>query len=428
MLDRTRQPDIKPFVYQGFPNFETAFLENGIEVIYIPFGNIPVLEVQLVIRTGYCYETVNAAAQAAFKLLTDGTNRFSSYELSEVLDSYGSEISTSVGFEQSTITLSTPTKHVHKTIELLSEVYTQANFPSEEWLTYQQRMIKSLEIEEKKTNAMANRLFLKKLWGDYPYGKKATQEDFQTLQWENIYNFHKNEILKNEVYIIVSGNYKVDMLHKLLNQNLGVISLNNSSTLSHSKLKIPQSEQGLHVHYMENQVQSSIKLGHLSVPRNHPDYEALQVLGTLLGGFFGSRLMKNIREEKGFTYGIYGGFVGMKEKGYFVISTDVANEYVDSTLKEIYKEMEILQSEKVEEHELNIVKNYLMGNLLSLLETPFQIADMLALLRLNGLKNTHLEETFYLIKNIDSNKIMELACKYFNTENLVTVVAGSYNY
>ncbi|GIV43439.1 MAG: peptidase M16 [Bacteroidia bacterium] len=350
---------------------------------------------------------------------------FSSTELAEKLDGLGSEISTSAGYEQSTITLSCPAKHIDKTLPLLLEVYQWANFPEDEFTTYQQRMIRNLEIEEKKTNAMATRYFLKRLWGSYPYGKKVIKEDFQSLTIEEVHEFHKNEILKNDVYLIVSGNFEISQVHSLIEKYFGSLELHCSSSVSKSVTEQVVTTEGLYFHEMPNQVQSSLRIGHLSIPKSHEDYEELQVLGTLLGGFFGSRLMKNIREDKGYTYGIYGGFIGMKQKGYFMISTDVANEYVDDTLKEIYKEISRLQNEKVGEEELQVVKNYLMGNLLSSLETPFQVADTLSLLRLNGLNTHHLQKTFERIKYISPERILELAQKYLKVEGGVTVIAGS---
>jgi len=134
--------------------------------------------------------------------------------------------------------------------------------------------------------------------------------------------------------------------------------------------------------------------------------------------------MKNIREEKGYTYGIYGGFYGMKEKGYFMVGSDVANEYIDLTLKEKDKEIQRLQEEKVDDQELQVVKNYMLGNILSSMETPFQIADMLSLLKLHGFTINHLKETFHLIQNISSERIMELARQYFCNDRVV-VIAGN---
>lgn len=427
MLDRTQAPTLKPFEYVGFPKYSVQKLSNSIEVIDIPFGNIPVIEVQIVIQTGHCYEKSPAVAQAAFKLLTDGTKHLSSNQLAEKLDGWGSEISTAVGYEQSSITLSAPLKHIQNTLPLLLEVYQLANFPEDEFVTYQQRMVRNLAIEEKKTSAMASRYFLKRLWGNYPYGKKATKEDFQNLNLQEIIHFHQNEILKNHVNIIVSGNFESQLILHLLEQHFGKLHLMNSHSVSSSLTEVVSTQNGEYFHEMPNQVQSSLRVGYLSIPRNHPDYEELQVLGTILGGFFGSRLMKNIREEKGYTYGIYGGFIGMKEKGYCMISTDVANEYVEDTLKEIQKEVKILQNEKVAESELQVVKNYMLGNMLSSLETPFQVADMLSVLKLNGLEPSHLEKTFECIKNIRSERILELAQKYLQTEEVVTVIAGTKN-
>jgi predicted Zn-dependent peptidase len=175
---------------------------------------------------------------------------------------------------------------------------------------------------------------------------------------------------------------------------------------------------------MPHSVQSSIRIGKRLFNKTHPDFQKMQVLNVLLGGYFGSRLMSNIREEKGFTYGIHSGLASLIHDGYFFISTEVGSEVTDNALNEIYKEIDRLRSKPVPDEELDLVKNYLSGKILSGLDGPFRLADYYQGLIIYGLDIEYIHQLLNTIKTVTSQQLQELANKYLNTEGMFEVVVG----
>jgi predicted Zn-dependent peptidase len=174
----------------------------------------------------------------------------------------------------------------------------------------------------------------------------------------------------------------------------------------------------------QDSVQTAILIGCRLYARNHPDYNDWIVLNTILGGYFGSRLMTNIRENKGFTYNIFSTFDTMHYDGCFYIGTEVGNDMVDKTLKEIYREMKILQKKAVSENELSMVKNYLLGNMLTMLDGPFNIIDIVKTTTLEQLPDNSFATLVESIKTITPQKIQTLAKKYLGPEKMWEVVVG----
>ena len=171
-------------------------------------------------------------------------------------------------------------------------------------------------------------------------------------------------------------------------------------------------------------MQSAVRLGMLTIDRNHPDYLKLRVLVTLLGGYFGSRLMSNIREEKGYTYGISAGLFSYPGVSSLVISTETANEYVEPLIREVYREIDRLQNEPVREEELAMVRNYMSGDLCRSYESAFTLVDAWIFLQTSALPPTFFDETLRTIKAITAEDIQRLAQEYLCKENLKEVVSG----
>jgi predicted Zn-dependent peptidase len=165
-------------------------------------------------------------------------------------------------------------------------------------------------------------------------------------------------------------------------------------------------------------------MGKFLFPKNHPDYFEFQVLNTILGDYFGSRLMSNIREDKGYTYGIGTGMMELQLNGYFVIVTEVGKEVTDATLTEIKFEMERLQTELVGEDELTLVKNYMLGQLLKSADGPYAMLDMFNSVDMYGLNLSFYDQAIEKIKHIDAQRIQELAIKYLNWDGFLIVTAG----
>jgi predicted Zn-dependent peptidase len=171
-----------------------------------------------------------------------------------------------------------------------------------------------------------------------------------------------------------------------------------------------------------NGVQGAIRLARPFVSRHHPDFKGAQVLNTLLGGFFGSRLMDNIREDKGYTYGIYSFLQNHLQDSAWVVSTEAGREVCEATIQEVYLEMKKLREGTIPEDELMMVKNYLIGTILGDLDGPFQIIGRWKNLVLNGLDKSYFEDSVRTIKQISGKELSELANRYLVEEDFYELV------
>ena len=171
-------------------------------------------------------------------------------------------------------------------------------------------------------------------------------------------------------------------------------------------------------------MQTSIRIGRLLFPRTHPDFVGMQVVAAILGGYFGSRLMQNLREANGYTYGVMAAMVNFDKEGYLAIATQVAKEHREDALHEIYHEIERLRNETVDEYELQMVKNVMIGEILRILDGPFGIADVTIENIMCGMDNSATEESVARIFAITAEEIKALAEKYLRREDLIEVYAG----
>jgi predicted Zn-dependent peptidase len=223
--------------------------------------------------------------------------------------------------------------------------------------------------------------------------------------------------------VFIAGKIHKDTI-SLLDKYLGQLPVN----------KLISSVMGSPVHSEANKkvfiekrkaVQSAIRIGSPTINKLHADYHGLQITDTLLGGYFGSRLMKNIREEKGLTYGISSNINSLQLSGYKVIATEVGKKYTQKTLDEIYKEIKILQTEPVDRKELDVVRSFMTGELLRMFDGPFAVADSFRSAWEYGFDNTFYYKLAEKIKTIEPDEIMWMAKTYYNIDELYEVVVGS---
>ena len=174
-------------------------------------------------------------------------------------------------------------------------------------------------------------------------------------------------------------------------------------------------------------VQSSIRMGRLLFTRAHEDFIPMQVLSTTLGGYFGSRLMQNLRERNGFTYGVFSAMVNFQNTGYLAIATQVCTDVTEQALEQIAIEIDTLRNELVSEQELSLVKNIMAGEMMRILDGPFGIADVTTENILCGFDNSHIADNLSRIRTTTAEEIRALAQKYLDPKDIVTVVAGDFS-
>jgi predicted Zn-dependent peptidase len=423
--DRKTAPAAKPFRSIPLPAFQHYSLSNGMPVYLLPFGMVDVLEVSAVFRGGFAFGPKAGAAMFTANNLMEGTKTYDSLALAQRLDHFGSWIHTEVEQEFISVNLTTLTRHLHPVLPLLREVVLEPQFPEAEFLKMKQRNLEKVAVEEKKTAWMARRQFNHSLFGkQHPYGRHIGQEEIQEIEVPDLRSYHSRYFVPSNCSLFVAGSFSPETVLALLEKEFGQVKRGpHSGENSLADAVVPENRSGRKHIAMEG-MQSTIRLGQLMFERAHPDYYKMQVVSTILGGYFGSRLMKNIREDKGYTYGIYSGIHAHRKGGYFFVQGDVGNEYVEPAIEETKKEMNLLIRKGVGEDEMDLVRNYMLGKSLSQRETAFQLAEAMRFSVMNGIPFSELDRKFEVIQEMKAAEVAPLAETYLQPDKMLEVVAG----
>lgn len=418
MLNRKKSPEIVDAVefhlqLKPYTNFT---LDNGVEVYSLHAGAQEVVMVELVFFAGNWYEEKNIVAATTNFMLKNGTKQKSAFAINEHFDFYGAYLNRGCQNETATITLHTLGKHLPKLLPVMSELLTDSIFPDEELAIYKQNQKQRLTINLKKCDFVANRLIDKYLFGvDHPYGKFSSADDYEAINREDLINYYNRYYTHGKCIIFTAGILPAD-IREQLNNAFGSLPLNHQSLPEIIHPTITATEKKYNIINDANGVQGAIRLARPFPNRHHSDFSKVQVLNNLFGGFFGSRLMSNIREDKGYTYGIHSYLQNMIQQSAWMVSTEAGKDVCTATIAEVYKEMARLREEKIEETELHLVRNFMMGSLLSDLDGPFQTISRWKSYILNGLDESYFHNAINTIKTVTAEELQELAKKYLNEE------------
>ena len=406
----------------SFP--EEYKLDCGIPVYTINMGTQDVVKMDFICKAGRPYEKKKMVARAALTMIKEGTQQYSAAELAQQLDFYGSTLSFPVNLDTANIELYCLTKYFEKTSALLAEMIIEPIFPKKELDSYKENSRQRLLVELAQPDVIAYRTITECLFGtDHPYGYNSLPESYSLLNNADLIDHWRNCFVARQCTIILSG--KVDArLISILNKSFK----NMPDRLAPPPYFPPKAKQDLPQKIalqQEGAVQTAIRIGtRLNINRHHEDFRGLLVLNTLLGGYFGSRLMTNIREEKGYTYNIYATVDALHEDSYFCIATEVSNDKVTDTLKEIYSELNKLLEVPIEEDELQMVRNYMLGNLLNMLDGPFNVSNVIKTIISESLDYRDFELLAIEIKTVTAVRLQQLARKYLQPKKMWEVVVG----
>lgn len=421
-IDRTVAPEIVDAVNfkLHLKPYKKITLKNGVEVYAIDAGAEEVLQIEWVFSAGNWFEDQNLVAASTNFLLKNGTSKKSAFQINEHFDYYGSYLNRACFNETATLSLHCLTKHLGELFPVVRELLTDSTMPEEELTIYQQNMKQRFLVNLKKSEFVAGRLIDSYLYGEkHPYGKYSHEEDFDKLNKQQLVDFY-NQYYRNGQFIMFVAGKLPDNLEQLLNDNFGDLA-NNTITTKPITIQ-PSTERKFRVINDDAGVQGSIRIATPFPNRHHPDFPKVQVLNTLFGGFFGSRLMSNIREDKGYTYGIHSYLLNFIQQTAWMISTEAGRDVCEATIAEVYKEMALLREVPVEEEELLLVRNYLMGSILGDLDGPFHIIARWKNIILNGLDESYFYNSINTIKTITAEELQELANKYLVPDNFYELV------
>lgn len=421
-IDRTVAPrivDAVDFKLQLKP-YKKYVLKNGVEVFSIDAGAEDVMMIEWVYFAGNAYEKQNLVASTTNFMLKNGTSSKTAFQINEHFEYYGAYLNRVAYNETSAITLHTLTKHIGKLLPVVREMLTDSIFPEEELSTYKRIMQQRLSVNLLKCDFVAHRLIDAYLYGEqHPYGRLSRFEDYEALTREQLIEFYEKYYLRGKFVIFVAGRLPND-LEDQLNKNFG--DLPSTSIEEGTHPVSPAQEKKQRIINDPNGVQGAIRIARPFPNRHHPDYLKVQVLNSLLGGFFGSRLMANIREEKGYTYGIHSYLQNHIRQTAWIVSTEAGRDVCEAAVKEVYHEMKKLREELVDEEELLLVRNYMMGSILGDLDGPFQIIARWKNIILNGLNEKYFYDSIHTIKTITAEDLRQLAEKYLQPDEFYELV------
>ena len=424
MLNRTEAPVIKDaieFDLQLKP-YQQLVLDNGIKVYSIDAGSQEVVQLEMVFYAGNSYESANAVAAATNQLLKNGTNIKSAFEINEHFEYYGAYCSRSCHNETAVVSLHSLSKYLHEVLPVVKEMITDSAFKEEELNIYKQNSKQKLSVSLQKCDFVANRLIDAYLYGEeHPYGKYIKAADYDALTSDQLKKHFQQYYVNGNCVIFVAGKLPTDLFYQL-NKNFGTLSLTSSIQIQSSNNIVASTEKKYRIQNDVNGVQGAIRLAAHFPNRHHPDFTKMMILNTVFGGFFGSRLMSNIREEKGYTYGIHSFVQNHLQSSALVISTEAGKDVCEATIEETYKEMNILREELIDEEELLLVRNYLIGIILGDLDGPFHIISRWKNIILNNLDEKYFYDSIKTIKTISAEELKALANKYFIPENFYELV------
>ena len=425
MVNRLIQPEVNLIERVALYDPEQFELDNGIPVFQINAGTQEMVKIDFVFQAGSYFQDKLQVSKFTNKLLNEGTKSYSSSEIAETIDYYGAFLEVGSDKDTATVTLYTLNKYLERTLEIMQEVIRFPVFPEHELETYKQNRKQQHIINSEKVKFVSRLKFSELIFGsEHPYGRQFGLDDFEAVNRDDLLNFHKSRYSSKDCRVIVAGKIPSGLI-PMLNRFFGTESWNtNQGIKSIGKYEIRQSEQKLHI-VKEGALQTAIRIGRPLFNKTHPDYLKLKVVNMVLGGYFGSRLMANIREDKGYTYGIGSAVVSLHHSGYFFIASEVAGGVAQKAIDEVYREISILQNDKIPKAELQLVKNYMLGQMIRSMDGPFALSDNLKGLLEYGLDNSFFTDYIDIVNNISPDEIRGLAQKYLSMDSLFELRVGA---
>lgn len=423
MLNRTMQPNVHPIDVIDVIKAQKHVLANDIPVYYINAGTQDVVKIDFIFDAGTWVQPANMIASTCNAMLEEGSENYKAEEIAEKFDFYGAYLQLTVDQNQGIVSIISLNKYLPAILEVTEDLIKRSVFPEHELEVLIGKSKQKWMLENEKVRTLCQKKFTQVLFGsNHPYAITNTLDDFGRIMRDQLVSFYQAYYHAGNCQIHVAGKMEDNLLN-LLNIYFGGNDWKRAKSAD-PEFEIRTSTQKRHHVEKANGLQSAVRVGNFWVPKTHPDFHGLSVLTTILGGYFGSRLMANIREEKGYTYGIGAYVLSLKKAAYLVISSEIGNDYVEPALIEISKEMRRLQNELVSAVELETVKSYLLGEFLRDFDGPFALASSFKAINDFGLDYSFYDSYLKVLRNISQEELQKLAQTYLNPDDFYTVVAG----
>lgn len=419
MIDRSLTPEIKTIDKIDFVTPEIVTLGPDTKSYWISAVQNETARVELHFDAG-SIRGDKKYASFTNSLLLAGTDRMSHVEILERFNELGAYTDQECGQESALVSLYCLNENLEASLNLILDCVEHANFPASEANDLLRERKQNFMVANEKVSHLVRRKFQNLLFqSSNEYSRLLEANDYDEIDLDKIKEFHHSYYLKGlRKIVIVSACPRtiVDDLHKRLSTWSNIHQTVFAENFEYKP-------ELVHVQ-KDKAIQTAIRIGYPLFNKENPEFVHFQILQTILGDYFGSRLMSNIREDKGYTYGIGSGLIEMMKTGYFIIATEVASEFTEATMHEIQVELKRLQDELIPQEELDLVKNYLLGQILKNADGPNAMMNMYLGVEANNYDLSYYNEVIAQLQSVTAEELQALAQKYLNWEQMLIVTAG----
>lgn len=421
MLNRIEQPELNQIDEIDFVAPEIYEISEGVKLYHMKEVPNETTRFDLYFDAGKCKQK-NGIPAFVNGLLLSGTQSKTTNQINEEINGLGGFYEAGVAMENSVVSMYCLKENVLPIFNTLHDAIKNLAFIDKEVEQFLSDRKQNFKISLEKVGVLAQRKFQNALFNSNEnYGYITTLSDIENARIEELKSFHSEHYLKGLNKVVVVGDIDSDVIEQIIELSKEFISKSTTDSSFEKELK---NKVGQNHFPKEKAMQSAIRVGRILFNKKHEDYIDFLVLNTILGDYFGSRLMSNIREDKGYTYGIGSMLAEFTHTGYFLVATEVGVDVRDAAIKEIRLEFERLQNEIVPENELAIVRNYMLGQLLKSADGPYAMCDLYMSTQAQGLELDFYNKVIKRLNEINGDRIMALAKKHLNWDEMTIVTAG----
>ncbi len=389
-------------------------------------GEIEVNRITIVLPGGECEEPVSGMATCVATTLSEGTATMSGEEIANTLEFNGAWLSPAVSTHYTTLSLSSINDNFSRVLPVFLDIIFNPSFPEQPCRMKLEQAAAMLDLKHEKVTFLADEAIRPLAYGaDNPLSRPQSAEVIKALTPGDLSDFHYSRLYSPDIHIYFSGRISDEMIESV---KTALEEITTQGLKRYTSLTFPTSynePKSKHV-CRKDALQSAIKMMIPAPGRTNSDYIALRAAVVALGGYFGSRLMMNIREEKGLTYGISSALIGYKERSFITISTQTDSNSVDEVIRLIRQEIEKMKDSRTyTEDEINRLSRLSMTNLANILDTPFSRMEFYQTELLADTPPNYFDEQEKFARNITAEKLAEIATKYFDLDSILLSVAGS---
>lgn len=424
MIDRKTAPQTELPTKLELIATEQTTTPSGVVIHSLYAPSADVVRVSLIFDVGSRHQNLPFLANTTVAMLAEGCQAKTSEQIAEHFDFYGIYYDASVDRDSTIITIAAASEFLVPALEMVRDMIAHPTFDEHDLELHKAKRREQMIIDNQKPATIARRNFVGALFGDdHPYGRTWDPDMIDPLTSDDLRAFHRQWFVASNMYVVSSGNVMGETIAQITN---AVELLPRGEKTVDQSIMLPTSE-GLHRDiWREGVTQSSIRMGCLMPGKSSIDFIPLQLLTTVLGGYFSSRLMQNLREERGYTYGVYAGLATLRYASYMAIQCEVASEVQADAIEQIKYEIRRLTTEKISSEELAMAKNTIIGELMRLVDGPFGIADITIENLQSGVADDYINTFLARISSTTSDELLALAARYFDPERLTQVVVGSH--